>query len=76
MPAISSVINTNRPNQMRSKPRASARGKKMGTVMSIMEVASMNIPSTMRIRNMTASTTRRDTSKLVAHSSMPAVAPE
>ena len=76
VPAISKVIRTKRPNQTRSNPSVSANGKKMGTVINIIDVASMNIPSEIRMKNIKNKIQYFEISKPVTHSNSPALAPE
>jgi tripartite ATP-independent transporter DctM subunit len=52
---ISSASSMIRPNQIGSKPRLVASGKKIGTVRSIMEICSMNMPSISSTPNITRS---------------------
>ena len=76
VPAISKVIKTKRPNQIKLNPNCSAKGKKMGTVISIIEVASINIPRAIKIKNIKNKIQYLEISKPVTHSSKPALAPE
>ena len=51
VPAISMVISTKSPYQIRSNSSAPASGKKIGTVINIIDVASINIPSKISTQN-------------------------
>ena len=63
-------------NQIGSKPSVWARGKKIGTVSSMIEICSMNMPSSKSTANITISMDRGAKSKLVAQLTSPRDAPE
>ena len=73
---MSSARRTITANQIRSNPRVWAKGKKIGTVNSIMESWSMNMPKTSRIANMISNMVIGSSSKPVAHRIRPEDAPE
>ena len=63
-------------NQIGSNPRVWAKGKKIGTVSSIIDICSMNIPSSKSTANITSSIASGARSKLVAQLTSPREAPE
>ena len=73
---ISNDNNMIRANQTRSKPSDCARGKKIGTVSSIIEICSINIPSKSRTANMIINIANGARSNDVAHFTNPREAPE
>jgi len=73
---ISSASSVITPNQMRLKSRVSASGKNMGTVSSIIDSWSINIPSISSIPNITNNMTTGASSNPVAQLIKPALAPE
>jgi hypothetical protein len=73
---ISSASSTMRANHTGSKPSVAASGKKIGTVSSIIEICSMNMPSTSRTANIAASIIIGARSKEVAQAIRPEEAPE
>ena len=63
-------------NQIGSNPSVCARGKKIGTVSSMIEICSMNMPSNKSTANITISIASGAKSKLVAQLTSPRDAPE
>src|SRR5690554_1007906 len=63
-------------NHTGSKPSDCASGKKKGTVIIMMEMASINVPSASNTKNMHSSISSGDSSKLIAHWIKPLEAPE
>jgi hypothetical protein len=73
---ISSASSMISANQIGSNPSCVASGKKIGTVSSIMEICSMNMPRISSTANMASSIAMGARSKEVAHSISPRDAPE
>lgn len=63
-------------NQIGSNPSVWAKGKKIGTVSSIIDICSINIPSSKSTANITSSIASGARSKLVAQLTNPREAPE
>ncbi len=63
-------------DQIGSYPRFMASGKKIGTVRSIMEICSMNIPSSNKTANITINMAIGASSKEMAQLTSPLEAPE
>ena len=75
-PLISNASSTTIPNQMGSKPSDKASGKKIGTVISIIDTWSISMPRTSNNRNIATITATGGKSSPVTSATNPLVAPE